>query len=206
MKVTAIEQRKKGLTAIFTDDGDELLIDSELVIIRNISVGSVIGDAEELSFESDFKRAKSRALWYLARADYSKKALIEKLCKGGFSNKASLSAVDCMEELGLVNDERLAARMAEYLNESGVSQREIYFKLINKGIPREIASELSCKNCGDEKEKIKKLLKTKYATRLKDEESIKKVFAALVRKGFSFSDVRNVLRKYSDEINNSEEF
>ena len=36
---------------------------------------------EKLKAESDFSRAKSRALWYLSRADHSKAALYKKLCR-----------------------------------------------------------------------------------------------------------------------------
>lgn len=204
MKVTALKQCKKALTAVIFDDGSEALLDSELVIIENIKVGSEIEDLEHLIYLSDFKRAKSRALWYLSRSDHSEKALLDKLIRGGFSENASRDAVDRMKELGLINDEAYAARMAEYLNSSGISKRETEYKLISRGIPRDIAHELSHTE-GDESPKIKYLLEHKYASKLGDEESVKKVFAALIRRGFSYSDVKSALKEYSEEILYSEE-
>ncbi len=204
MKVTALQQKRKALTAVIFDDGSEALLDSELVIIENIRVGSDIDDTQRLIYLSDFKRAKSRALWYLSRSDHSEKALYDKLIRGGFSEIASRDAVDRMKELGLINDEAYAARMAEYLSQSGISKREAEYKLISRGIPRDIAHELSYTE-GDEVEKIKHLLEHKYANKLGDEDSVKKVFASLIRKGFSYSDVKSALKEYSEEILYSED-
>lgn len=204
MKVTALKQMKKAITAVCLDDGSELLLDSELIIIENIKIGSEIEDIEDLKYLSDYKRAKSRALWYLSRGDLSEKALREKLVRGGFPDKASTDAVERMKELGLVNDEAYASRMAEYLKNSGTSRREAEFKMINRGIPRDIAHSL-LETEENECDKIKYLLEHKYANKLGNEESVKKVFAALIRKGFSYSDVKSALKDYSEEIYNSED-
>lgn len=204
MKVTALKQMKKAITAVTLEDGSELLLDSELIIIENIKIGSEIDDVDNLKYLSDYKRAKSRALWYLSRGDLSEKALYDKLVRGEFSERASRDAVERMKELGLVNDEAYATRIAEYLKNCGISKREAEYKMISRGIPRDIAHAL-LESEENECEKIKYLLEHKYANKLSDEESVKKVFAALIRKGFSYSDVKSALREYSEEIYNSED-
>lgn len=204
MKVAALKQLKKAITAVIFDDGSEILLDSELVIIENIKTGTEIENIEELKYQSDFKRAKSRALWYLSRSDHSEKALLDKLRRGDFSEKACRDAVDRMIELGLINDEAYGSRMAEYLSQSNVSKREAEAKLVTRGIPRQLAHELVASE-EDECDKIKYLLEHKYANKLSDEESVKKVFAALIRKGFSYSDVKSALKDYSEEIMYSED-
>ena len=204
MRVAALKKRRKAITAVIFDDGSELLLDSELIIIEHIKVGTEIDNIEELKYKSDFKRAKSRALWYLSRSDHSEKALIDKLRRGGFSEQASADAVARMAELGLINDEAYAKRLAEYLTSSGISKREAEQKLIAKGISRELARAFT-ESDEDEKDKIKYLLEHKYSKKLGDEESVKKVFAALIRKGFSYSDVKAALKDYSEEIMYSED-
>ncbi len=204
MKVAALKQMKKALTAVTFDDGSELLLDSELIIIENIKIGFEIDDVDNLKYLSDYKRAKSRALWYLSRGDLSEKALYDKLVRGEFSERASRDAVERMKELGLVNDEAYATRMAEYLKNCGISKREAEYKMTSRGIPRDIAHSL-LESEENECDKIKHLLEHKYANKLSDEESVKKVFAALIRKGFSYSDVKSALREYSEEIYNSED-
>lgn len=204
MKVVALNNRRKQLTAVCFDDGREILLDTELLVIENIRVGSEICDLEEIIYKSDLKRAKSRALWYLSRSDHSEKALYDKLIRGGFSDKASSNAVLRMKELGLVNDEAYARRMAEYMSETTASNREICEKLQSRGINRDLIRQLELSNDG-ETDKIKRLLNTKYQNKLGDPEGVKKVFAALIRKGFSYSDVKSAMKEYSEEILYSEE-
>ncbi len=204
MKVTALKEKRKAITAVTLDDGSELLLDSETVYIEKIKVGSVINDVDELIYKSDYKRAKSRALWYLSRSSHSEKALFDKLIRGGFSETASKDAVERMRELSLIDDEAFAARLAEYYKGSGISAREAVQKMQQKGIERSLAASFF-EDEEDEKDKIKYLLEHKYAKKLGDEESVKKVFAALIRKGFSYRDVRDALKDYSEEILYSEE-
>ena len=53
---------------------------------------------------------------------------------------------------------------------------------------------------------IKELLKTKYRTRLGSEDGVRKTFAALQRKGFSYGDIRAALSEYSEKLENCEEW
>lgn len=205
MKIVSLTEKRKNLTAICFEDGSEYLVDSDLVTTENLSVSREIENIEALLFQSDFKRAKSRALWYLSRSDHSKKALTDKLIKGGFSKESVDLAMMRMEELGLINDETLAIRLNEYFSSQKMSKKEIYHKLILKGIERELAKDIVFCDDESESEKIKELLKTKYSSKLDSEENIKKVYASLVRKGFSFSDIKEALKIYSEELENSED-
>lgn len=205
MKIISLTEKRKNLTAICLEDGSEYLVDSDLVMSENLTLQSEIEDIDQLLFKSDFKRAKSRSLWYLSRSDHSKKALADKLLKGGFSEESVDLAVTRMEELGLINDETLAVRLFEYFSSQKMSKNEIYHKLILKGIERGLAKDTVFCNDESESEKIKELLKTKYASKLDSEENIKKVYASLVRKGFTFSDIKEALKIYSEELENSED-
>lgn len=206
MKIVSLKDKRKGLTSVLLEDGCELLLDTEIVILNSLTPGAVLDDPDKLLFESDVKRAKSRALWYLSRGDLSRKKLQEKLIRGGFMPSAAIQAVERMEELSLIDDTRLAQRLYEYLSESRASKREILYKLQNKGIPSDIAKQIIEADESSESDKLQKLIKTKYASKLQNEENVKKVFAALIRKGYNYSDVREALKAYSEELENSEEF
>lgn len=206
MKIIKLSDRRKGLTALILEDNSELLLDSEIVILNNLQPGVILDDPDALVFESDLKRAKSRALWYLSRGDLAEKKLKEKLLQGGFMLAATEAAAERMKELGLINDERLAERLYGYLSESGASKREILYKLQNKGIPLDIAKGVVENDTADESEKLLKLIKTKYAGKLNTEEGVRKTFNTLLRHGYSYSDVRDALKAYSEEIENSEDY
>lgn len=205
MKITDISARRKGITAIIAD-GQEYLLNSETVAAAALKKGDEVDEAtiKKLVERSDCDRARSRALWYLSRADHSRKALLDKLCKA-YPQKAAESAVARMEELGLIDDLSYAKRLAKYWSESNVSEREILRKLFVKGVPRDIANEAVDALESDPAAQLAALLSTKYKNRLANEDGIKKVYAALLRKGFSYSDVKSALREYSEKIDYSEE-
>ena len=57
----------------------------------------------------------------------------------------------------------------------------------------------------DEVASILSLIEKKYATKLLERDNFQKVYASLVRRGFSYSDVKTALKKYTDDLDFSEE-
>ncbi len=205
MLITQISERRKGITLVVAD-GQEFLLNSDTLYSSGLSVGmNVEHDVLlKLKKQSDEERAKSRALWYLSRGDHSKKALLEKLYRN-FPQDASIKAVERMEELGLIDDLRYATNVASSLSSTNTSDREIVRKLFAKGVPSELAKQVVSELESDSSAQIRQLLERKYSRRLIDEDGVRKVYAALIRKGFSHSDVRAALREYSENLDNCEE-
>ncbi|MBR4123898.1 MAG: RecX family transcriptional regulator [Clostridia bacterium] len=202
MQITAINKDKKHLTKITFSNGEECFLDNDVVSENGLSITAQIDEEflSELKFSSDFKRAKSRALWYLDRMDYTEKALYEKLVRAGFSKKASAAVIAKLCELALIDDRRYAERMADRLTANNISKREALNKMYLKGIPLDLAKEVLSQTESDEGAQIKALLEGKFAYKLTLENGVEKVFAALVRKGFSFSAVRSALKQYIEEL------
>lgn len=207
MTVVSIEKQKKHLTAVGFDNGTELLLDNDVCSLHCLHTGDILTDekAGELKHESDYVRAKSRALWYLDRASHTEKALYDKLVRAGFEKTACAEVIARFVELGLVDDRRFAENFAERCIDSGISKREAVYKMTVKGVPRDIAYEAVDALDTDEEEQVRTLLQKKYLSKLSSENGTQKVYAALIRKGFSFSAVKNVLKKYSEELEYSEE-
>lgn len=202
MTVTGIKPDKKHLTKLLLDEDFEILIDNDALLESGISVGTDLTDEDlkNLKYESDYKRAKSRALWYLDRMDHTEKALYEKLIKAGFSKKASAAVIARFCELGIIDDRRYAERMAERLMDSNVSKREAMHKMLLKGLSYDLIKEMLENSETDEEEKIKNLLEGKYARKLTEEKGAEKVYAALVRKGFSYGVVRSAMKDYTEQL------
>lgn len=196
MQITAINKDKKHLTKICVS-GEECFLDNDVVSENGLYEGMEICEEflNELKYSSDFSRAKSRALWYLDRMDYTERALFNKLIKAGFSKKASAAVLAKLCELGLVDDRRFAERLAERLISNNISKREALNKMYLKGVPLDMAKEVLSETESDEEAQIKALIEKKYAYKLTLENGVDKVFAALIRKGFSFSAVKKVLKK-----------
>ena len=109
MKITALKRQKKHLTLVSFEDG-EILLDNDVCTDHSLKAGADISKekAEELLYESEYARAKSRALWYLDRADRTEKALYKKLVEAGFEKKASAAVIARFCEVGLIDDRRFA--------------------------------------------------------------------------------------------------
>lgn len=207
MFITDIKKDKKHLSRIFLSNGEEILIDVDLCIEKGLSSGYETDEEflKKLREESEFKRAKSRALWYLDRMDYTENALYQKLTKAGFDKKACAEVIAWCVEFGLVDDRRYAERYALRCYESNISKREAMQKMYMKGISSQLAKEVWEEMDTDEQSQLNALIEKKYAYKLTLENGTEKVFAALIRKGFSFGAVKEAMKKYSEEIEFSED-
>ena len=207
MLVTEVQKQKKHLTKLLFDNGEEAFLDNDICINYSLKPETQISEEElkKLIYESEYVRAKSRALWYLDRADRTEKGMYEKLVGAGFDRKASAAVVGRFVEVGLIDDRRFAENFAEKCRDANISKREGIKKMLLKGVPYDIAKEVFSETEIDEEEQVRAVIEKKYARKLEQENGVQRVYAALVRKGFSFSAARNALKKYSEELEYSEE-
>ena len=208
MKIVEIKKDKKHTVKVSFDDGKAFNFDIDYWSSTCLRENDQIDNEVLISHlkESDYIRAKSRGLWFLDRADYSEKTLYEKIVAGGISNAAAARAVARLKELGLVDDEKLARRLAEQMSNSNISKRECYAKLYNKGIPSTVIKLVLEDTEFDELSQILAVIEKKYRTKMDTKENMQKVYAALIRKGFSYSAVSEAIKKYTKEIEYNEEY
>lgn len=206
MTVSEIKREKGHLARVVFAGGGSILLDLDFCLEKCIHAGDDISPekAEEYVFESDCVRAKSRALWLLDRYTYTERRLYEKLVRAGFGEKAVGRAIARLKELGLIDDKNLASLFAEDLARHGTSKRAAYSKLLAKGFDAQTVKEALDGADFDEAGQISALLEGRYA-RLLQAGNTDKVYAALIRKGFSYGAVREALKKYSDELKYNED-
>lgn len=202
MKIVEIKPSKLHLNLVVLSNGEEVLLDKDVCAEHSLMTDMEIDseELENLKFQSDYVRAKARALWYLDRMDYSEKALFDKLVQKGFEKKAASAVIAKLVELGLLDDRRFGERLCEKLLTSGSSKRAAMQKMFQKGLPYDLCRELLEENDSDEEDAILKLIEKKYAQKLGDKENYQKVYAALVRRGFSYGDVSRALKKYLEDF------
>lgn len=201
MIITDIVQKRKRLSALYIDGEFAMKLDTETLLASRFSVGSEITDEElkELIDQSNEKRAKEKALWLISYRDHSKKELTEKVRKTSDDDSAR-KAVERMEELGLVDDEKFARRYAEELIfTKHLSIKGARYKLTEKGIDRELADEILEELDPDPREHIRIIIERKYKTALSDEKGRRRCVAALQRMGYSWSDINAVFGEYNEE-------
>ena len=199
MVITEIKKNKLHLMRVFLNDGNEVLIDKDVCNEKCLKKGMELDGLEEIIFESDYRRAKSRAIWYLDRMDHTEKALYDKLLRAGFKPKPCAKVIARLKEVGLLDDNRYAENYANRLIESNVSKREALQKLLLKGVSYDLAKSVLEETQTDELSQIKNVIEKKYKNKLLAENGVQKVYAALVRKGFSYGAVKTALNEFIEE-------
>lgn len=199
MLITAIEPRRKALSALYLDGEFVMNLDTHTLIDNRFDVGRKITDEDlhEIIKLSNEKRAKEKALWLISYRDHSKKELADKI-KRTCDEESAEKAVERMEELGLVNDEEYAKRFArKLLFSKNMSKRTAVYELTRKGIDKEVAEEILESVEVDSHEQIRAVIDKKYKN-INEEKIRRRAVAALQRLGFCWDDIRCVLDEYND--------
>lgn len=208
MRITAIEPRRKRLSALYLDGEFAVNIDAETLLISRYRIGQEISDEElhNLIQESDARRAREKALYLLSHRDHSKKELAEKIKRSGASGEAAQSAALRMEEIGLIDDESYARRYAaELLQRKYFSQSRIEYELQKKGIDRDLIHAIIEEMAVDPAQQLRELLARKYARNLQDEKGRRRTVAALQRLGYRWEDIRRALEEYMPDKGREDE-
>lgn len=201
MKITGIEKKNGTRYTVYVDGEYFYIFDIEIISNNNLKVGSEVDIAilEDLKYQAEKRKARERAFHLLSYRDHSKKELYDKLIKNTTEEIATETVLK-MEELGYINDENYAQKVAEfYLKQKNFSYRRSLFELKKKGINEELATMCldNCEVCPHDQ--IKKIIDQKYYRYLGDFKGNQKVINALARLGFSYSDIKEVINEYDVE-------
>ena len=201
MIITDLKPVKKSLSLVYIDGEYAMKLDTATLAENGITVGYTLDDDElkELIEKSDYRRAKEKALYLISGRDYSKKQLMDKIKKDS-SEETAEEVCERMEELGLLNDENYARRLAHdliYLKKLSVKGAK--YKLMEKGIDRELCDEILEEFEVDPVEQLTEIIERKYADKLDDEKGRRRTIAALQRLGYSWSDIKSALAEYEND-------
>ena len=157
----------------------------------------------ELLNSVSFRRAYNKGLDILSRRPYSDKELARKLKDKDFSDEAIEYAVNRLKELSLLDDERYAEMLCEHLyRNKHYGEKRILQELSVRGIDRDTARNAVLALDKDEINSIVLLLESKFKGKMNDEKGKQRTVAALLRYGYSYSDIKSALKSVEE---NSEE-
>ena len=197
MLITASEERKKGMTALYIDGEYAVSVDTVTFASSGFHTGSDITDDElhELLRASKISRAKEKALYLIEYRSRTRKELRDKLLPL-FGEEAAEAAIERLEQLGLIDDEGFARDYAEQLIKRKLYSRErAAFEMMKKGIDKDIIEEVLDEMEPDPTEQIRQLLSTKYVRRLSNEKDRLRTVNALKAMGFRWSDIRECMEE-----------
>lgn len=163
------------------------------------------GELTEFLNSVGFRRAYNKGLDLLSCRPYSEKELSRKLYEKNFSDEAIKSAVQRLKELSLLNDESYAQMLCEHLyTNKHYGAKRIMQELSSRGIDRVTAQNAVLALDKDEINSIVLLLENKFKDKIKDEKGKQRTVAALLRYGYSYSDIKSAFNTVTE--NSEEEF
>lgn len=200
MKLSIREGKAKKIH-IYIDEEYRATVDSDYWYSEKYRNYKEINEEEltELLNAVSFRRAYNKGLDFLSRRPYGTKELVKKLCEKGHEKEFAEKACDRLLELGLLNDEEYARILAnDLLDRKNYSIKRIKQELAFRGINREIIENTVYLLDNDPVSRIIILIKKKYINKISDEKGRKRTVDALLRLGYSYSDIKSALNSVSD--------
>ena len=187
-----------------------LLIDGEYKITTDIEFWSInsVADGTDLSEEEweelvsavNYRKAFNKYPDYLSRRSHSEKELLDKVIKGGVDRDSAVKAIERFKELGYINDRDFAFEYTEYLlNSKRYSLNRVKQELFYKGISKDIISEVIDGIETDQAQTVINIINKSYVRKLNEEGGREKVIAALMRRGFSYSDIKEAFNRLEND-------
>jgi len=203
-RITAIQRAREGSSrlAVFVDGRPAFTVSEEIAARLGLEVGVELAQDQVERIEADSERAKAKekALGLLTVRARSRRELLDRLRRSGFDTTLSEEVVADLEVVGLVDDEafaRLWAGERVRLRPVGpmLLRQELRAKGVDQAVTTRILDETYEENPEIELARRASLKKTrKHEGGLPDRERAK-LFAYLVRRGFSHEVVAAVVRE-----------
>ena len=201
MIITGLE-RKRGSLYIVSLDGEVVgEIDRRTMDESGYGVDSDLSveQWQQLQEQSAYNRAKDKALYWLSLRDRSRGELLRKL-KEITDEQIAVDTVERLTELGLLNDDALAARWAvELSRQKHFSRRRVEQELVRRGFDREVARAAVEELDAEDTTQALAIIRKKYYNKMMTEDGRRKTMAALGRYGFSSTTIRRAFENWEIE-------
>ena len=196
MIITNIEAATNAKYKVYIDGEYAFILYKKELSRYHIAAGQELEEGvwQKIRTEVIGKRAKLRALHLLNDMGRTEAQLRQKLERDGYTTDVVEEAVSYVKSFGYINDENYA-RIYIDSRKNRKSRKEIFAKLLQKGIDREVVDRgfEECYEGEDARKAIAQILKKKhYDPETADRKETQKILGYLSRKGFGYEDIFSV--------------
>ena len=179
------------------DDGTKLGLYRQTVEDFGLYTGKELSEAEmeRLREAAGQMSAKMRAVRIVSASSVSRRDLEERLVRKGEDPAQAKEAVAWMEDLHLVDDRETARQVVQSCIYKGYGLARAKQALYEKRIPKAYWEE-ALTDYPDQTERIEGFLRSRLDAD-SDEKQVKRAVDALIRRGHSYSAIRQVLSTLS---------
>ncbi len=175
-------------------------VTEEEILSFGLYTGKELTDEEvaRLTQAGQTSGARAAAAKLVGAKPMSRGELTEKLARKGYTPEDAEGAADWLEELGVLDDSAYAAMVARHYTAKGYGLRKVQDELWRRKVPRALWAE-ALAQAEPPEEAIDKLIAQKLRGKTPDQRELGKVQNFLLRRGFSWSEVKEGLERYGAE-------
>ena len=203
MRITRIENSKhvQERVLVFLEEGDPLRITGHELLQFGLYPGMDLSPELVVQLQAAGQRSESRvkAAQLASGRMLSRKELTDRLGRKGIDPDTAEETADWLESLGAVDDAAYAGVIARHYAASGYGPGRVRQELQKRGISRALWDD-ALSQLPDSAGAIDRFLQKKLSGRTPDRAMLKKLSDALLRRGFSWSDIRPALNRLGEEI------
>ncbi len=203
MRITRIENSKhvQERVLVYLEEGDPLRITQNELLQFGLYQGMDLSPDLVVQLQKTGRRSESRAAAARLASGrmLSRKELTDRLNRKGVDPDTAEETADWLEALGAVDDTAYAGVIARHYAAGGYGPGRVRQELQKRGIPRELWED-ALSQLPDSADAIDGFLKKKLGGRTPDRAMLKKLSDALLRRGFSWNDIRPALNRLGGEI------
>lgn len=161
----------------------------------------VLEESEYLQLQASGRRSSARghAARLIGERMYSRKDLVSRLVEKGECREDADAAADWLEEIGALNDSAYAGALVRHYARRGYGLQRIRQELFRRGIPRELWSEAE-EEFTDPDGAVDEFLRSRLRGKTPDDRDLKRLSDALLRRGFSWEQVRAGMNRLGAEL------
>jgi regulatory protein len=194
---------KKNTFKIYFENNDTIIVLADSIAKFDLKVGKDLADKEYKKVMSYDKsnRIMSDALGSVALRSYSSRGLQKKLLQKGYDKDMALNAVNRLEELNYINDDKFSKNYAVYLSQKGKGEFAIKAELEKHGVDKTLIMEAldEVKSQEEPYEHIVKIMRSKFKNfKSKNKSEARRALAFFLRRGFSSENIAKAFREYKN--------
>ena len=200
IKLLRQPQRPGGKLSVVFEDGSVMKIVPSVVADQGLFEGMELDEEElaRLQRAAEQASAKARAVRIISAAGVTKGELERRLVQKGEKPEDAKSAVMWLEDLNLLDDLQTARALVQRGFSRGYGPERIRQSLYEKRVPRSLWDEAMAE-LPDQSEQLKDFLQQKLGTD-PDPKVRDKAVAAAMRRGFTWSQIREALYALRQEL------
>ena len=197
MRIERIERskHKQERVLVYLEGGDLLRVTESELLHFGLYQGLDISPEAVVELKKCGARSETRvrAANMISARPLSKKELTRRLVRRGAEEDDAGEAADYLEEIGALDDAAYAAMLVRHYSAQGWGPARIRDELYRRGVPREEWDE-ALTAAPDAQETLARVIASRVKGKALDERAYKRLSDALLRRGFSWGEVKTALR------------